>query len=302
MENKITINKEQITNLFRMADIDANPEVATSEDISRALISIEKKLNFYNYPMSFFTAETINVLIVDDMELSIYQLTSMLKKVGMNVFVSRNKEEAITEIKKKHFDYVVIDLFLPDSQDGFELIEFANKYRNDMNKDFKVVVISGTDDKSLIEEAYRKGVDEFVSKQPRWHEKIMKFISMSANKTGSEEFSQYTINETINVFTIYKINNEKYTKSLYQEVSSAVLSGKKNIILNMEYVKIFSDDYAGIFVEIYKLTTEYNGQFVIVKPSDDVQKALEYVFLNDTIQTYNTIEEAVTYIEIRNLE
>ncbi|MBE7706489.1 MAG: response regulator [Cyanobacteria bacterium SIG30] len=298
----VKLNREQVIDLFRMADIDANPDLASSDDISRALISIEKKLNFFNYPLNFFASETINVLIVDDMELSIYQLNSMLKKIGANVFVSRNKEEAITEIKKKRFDYIIIDLFLPDSQDGLELVEFANQYKQNAEKDFKIVVISGTDDPALIEEVYKHGVDEFVSKQPKWHEKIMKFISVSTTRNDNEDFNQYVINDNISVFTIYKINNERYIKNLFKEVSTAVLSGKKNIILNMEYVKIFSDNYASIFVEIYKIVTEQNGQFVIVKPSKDVTTALEYVFLNDTIPSYETIEQAVSCIEINNLE
>jgi len=73
--------------------------VAYENTVSRALIAIERKLNFFNYPLSFFTAENLNVLIVDDMELSIFQLTSMLKKIGMNVYVARNKEEAISEME-----------------------------------------------------------------------------------------------------------------------------------------------------------------------------------------------------------
>ena len=125
MENEIKLTQEQLENLIKIAGVDVNPESATSDDISRALIAIEKKLNFFNYPLSFFTADNLNVLIVDDMELSIYQLTTMLKKIGMNVFVARNKDEAIGEIKKKHFDFLVLDLFLPDAQDGYELIKYA---------------------------------------------------------------------------------------------------------------------------------------------------------------------------------
>lgn len=300
MDNEAKLNKEQAIDLFRMADVEVDLNNIKSDDISRALIAIENKLNFFNYPLSFFTAENINVLIVDDMELSIYQLTSMLKKIGVNVFVSRNKEEAITEIKKKRFDYIIIDLFLPDSQDGLELVEFANQYRqaNVEKTDFKIVVISGTDDSTLVQEVYKKGVDEFISKQPKWHEKVMKFISLNTSRTNENEFNQYVINDNISVFTIYKINNEKYIKDLFKEVNTAVISGKKNIILNMEYVKIFSDNFASIFVEIYEVVVEHGGQFVLVRPSKDVKNALEYVFLSDTISSYDTIEEAVSYIEM----
>lgn len=296
MADKIEITKEQLTNLFRIAEVDVNLDKISDGDISRALIAIEKKLNFYNYPLSFFTADNLNVMIVDDMELSIYQLTSMLKKIGVNVFVSRNKEEALMEIKKKHFDFIVIDLFLPDAKDGLNLIDFANQFKQAENRNFKIIAISGTDDKQVVQEAYNKGVDEFVPKQTNWHEKIMKFISLSMSKGDNEEFSKYNVNENICVFTIYKINNQKYLDNIFKEVNAAVLSGKKNIVFNMEHIKIFSDNYANIFAEIFKLVSEKEGQFVIVRPSEDVVKALDFVFLSSTIPVHETLDNAVNYI------
>ena len=296
----ISLTKEQLFNLIKIAGIDANPDTADESTISKALIAIERKLNFFNYPLSFFTAENLNVLIVDDMELSIFQLTSMLKKIGMNVFVARNKEEAISEFKKKHFDYIIVDLFLPDAEDGFSLVEAANQFKNEQNKNFKLLVVSGTDDKQMVQKCYSLGVDEFISKQPDWHEKVMKFISNSVSKTSNEEFHKYYINNNICVLSIYKINHETYIKSIIKEVNTNVLTGKPNIVFNMEYVKIFSDNYAGVFAEVYKATAQKNGIFIIVKPSEDVLKALNYVFLNNVIRVFDTIEEAVEYIEMSN--
>ncbi len=298
MANEIVLTKEQLFNLIKISGIDANPDLADENTVSKALIAIERKLNFFNYPLSFFTAENLNVLIVDDMELSIFQLTSMLKKIGMNVYVARNKEEAISEFKKKHFDYLIVDLFLPDAQDGFAVVEEANKLKNEENKNFKMLVVSGTDDKQMVQKCYSLGVDEFIPKQPDWHENVMKFISNSVSKTSSEEFQKYYINDDICVLSIYKINHKTYIDNIVKEVNTDVLTGKPNIIFNMEHVKIFSDNYAGVFAEVYKATAQKNGTFIIVKPSEDVLKALNYVFLNNVIRVFDTIEEAVQYIEM----
>ena len=70
-----------------------------------------------------------NILIVDDLELSIYQFNQLLKKVGIVPTVARNKIEALAELKKKKFDYIVVDLFLPDAEDGIELIDECIKPR-----------------------------------------------------------------------------------------------------------------------------------------------------------------------------
>ena len=68
----------------------------------------------------------------------------------------------------------------------------------------------------------------------------------------------------------------------------------------MEHIKIFSDNFANLFSEVFKATSQKDGMFILVKPCDDIIKALEYVFLNDTIQIFNTMEEAVEYVEMNN--
>ena len=99
MENEIKITKEQFDDLLKLSNIEiaADTQEDYKELVSRALIELERKLNYFNTPLSFFTAEVTNVLIVDDTELSIFQLSVMLQKIGMNVYVARNKEEAMEE-------------------------------------------------------------------------------------------------------------------------------------------------------------------------------------------------------------
>ena len=128
MENEITITREQFDDLIKLSEIELAGDVEDNpqELVSRALIALERKLNYFSFPMSFFTAEVTSVLIVDDTELSIFQLSTMLKKIGMNVYVARNKEEALAEFKKKTFDFLVLDLYLPDYEDGFDLTVSVN--------------------------------------------------------------------------------------------------------------------------------------------------------------------------------
>jgi len=301
-EREYKLTQEQFDNLLKLSNIEiaADTQEDAQELISRAIIGIERKLNYFNTPLSFFTAEVTNVLIVDDTELSIFQLSVMLEKIGMNVYVARNKEEAYAEFKKKNFDFLVMDLYLPDYQDGFELIKEANRIKNEEGKDFKIIAISGTDNPQIIQEAYKLEIDEFISKAPQWHEQVLKFISNSVNKISNEEFTRFYINDSICSLTLYKVNNEKYVDKIIKEVNANVLTGKQNVIFNMEHIKIFSDSYANLFSETYKTISSKDGMLILIKPCEDVLKALEYVFLADTIQVFNTVEEAVEYIEMNN--
>ena len=126
---------------------------------------------------------------------------------------------------------------------------------------------------------------------------VLKFISNSTNRvTSSEEFRKYYINDNICALTLYKINSEKYVDAIIKEVNADVLTGKQNIIFNLEHIKIFSDNFSNLFSEVYKATSTKDGIFVLVKPCEDIIKALEDVFLTDAIQIFNTTEEAVEYI------
>ena len=296
MEN-YEITKEQYENLLKLAGVEQEGSISHKDLISKALIEIERKLNFFNYPLNFYTSENVHVLIADDMELSIYQLTSMLKKIGANVCVTRTKEEAISEIKKKHFDYIILDLFLPDFEDGFELLKFTNNYRKEKERDFKIIVVSGTDDNSIIENCYEEGIDEFISKQPDWHQHVMKFISDTVVNAKSDEYQKYYINDDICVLSIHKINGEEYIDNIIKEVNANALTGKPYIVFDMEHVKVFSDKYATVFAQVFKIATQSGGNFVIVKPSSDILNALQFVFLNNVINTFYSIEDAVKYIE-----
>ena len=103
-EKEYKLTQEQFDNLLKLSNIEiaVDTQENIEEIISRAIIGIERRLNYFNTPLSFFTAEVTNVLIVDDTELSIFQLSVMLEKIGMNVYVARNKEEAYAEFKKKN--------------------------------------------------------------------------------------------------------------------------------------------------------------------------------------------------------
>ena len=302
-ENEIIITREQFDNLLKLSGIEiaADTQEESQELISRAIIALEQKLNFFSFPMSFFTAEAINVLIVDDTELSIFQLSTMFEKIGMNVYVARTKEEAFAEFKKKSFNFLVLDLYMPDYTDGFDLIKEANRIKNEENKNFKIIAVSGTDNPEIIQKAYKLDIDEFISKAPQWHEKLLTFISNSINRVANEEFTRYYIINNICALTLYKVNNEKYVENIIKEVNANVMTGKNNIIFNMEHIKIFSDNYANLFSEVFKAVSAKDGSFVIVKSCDDVKKALEYVFLSDVIPIFETLEEAVEYIEINNI-
>ncbi len=289
------INVEQLKKLFDMAGIEINLLEVTSDDITKALIAIERKLLSFSSGDSITIHAEFNILIIDDMELSIYQFNQLLKKVGIVPTVARTKAEALAELKKKKYDYIVIDLFLPDAEDGMELIDECIKLR-DAKRTNRIIVMSGTDDKDLIERCYKRGIDEFVPKSSNWHDQILKYITSSLTSKQHEDFFKYSINNDICCYTINKFNGQKHIDMLVKDVTTSLYTGQVNIIFNMENVKIFDDEYTNVFTTLYKMCNEKGGKFMLVKISESVRDALADAFLDTLIPTFSSVDAAVSKI------
>ena len=288
------INNEQLKKLIDLSGMDVAVEHAVSDDITKALIAIERKILSFGSDAMTVPAE-FNILIVDDLELSIYQFNQLLKNLGIVPTVARYNDEDVAELKKKKFDFIVVDLFLPDAQDGLELIEECINLR-EAKKTNKIIVMSGTDDKSLVEKCYKLGIDEFVPKSSNWHDQILKYITSSMTTKEHEDFFKYSINENICCYTINKFNGKKHIDNLIKDVNTSLFTGYVNIIFNMENIKIFDDEYTGVFTELYKMCKEQGGQFMLVKISDSVKDALADAFLDTLIPIYSTVDAAVSKI------
>lgn len=291
------ISKEQIAKLFELAGITAKPDDAVPLDISKALVSIEQKLNFFDTNINFESNnDKRNVLIVDDLELSIYQLSQLLKKIGITPSIARNKDEAVAELRKKSFNYLIVDLFLPDSKDGFDLINEAVKLKNEHKSDLQILVISGTDDKSLIDNCYKLGADSYIAKSEMWHTDVLKFVNSTSHKNLNPNFSHHIINSEVISYVIKKFNNKKIYDDLMADINSSMLSGHKNILLNVENISVFDADNVYVFAEIYKICAANKGQLAMINPSDKIKEALSFAYLDGIIPVFSSVEAAMDYI------
>lgn len=294
----MNLTDEQLNKIFELASMEhkLSAENITSRDVTEALIEIERKIYSFSAGVKINSFEDKKILIADDLELSIYQLTTILKKIGIMPCVARYKEEAVSELQKVNYDCVIIDLFIPDSSDGIELIKEAMLRKKESGKDTKIVVISGTDDTDLIEKCYELGIDFFIPKDKDWHSKLLKYLGSSFQSDKSVSFSRYVINNNIVSFIVKKFNDEKVFNVLLKNVNTSVLTGVKNVLFDLHEITTFDTENAYIFADIYKICAENGGKFVLLNPSNDVKEALSFAYLDGIIPIVATVEEAVNLI------
>ncbi len=291
------LSNEQIHKIMELAnktnDFDDNK--ITALDISKALVEIERRLNFFDVDVNF-KAENKNILIVDDLELSLFQLNQLMKKVGIRTFVARNKEEAKAEIIRHQFNYLLIDLFLPDCEDGFSLIQDAISIKEAGKQNYKIIVISGADNKTLIDKCYKLGVDGYVTKNEGWHTDILKYINTNNDHNENNVFKKTSVNPTMVSYSLRKFNDNKIFDALVADVNSSVLAGSPNIALNLEKVMVFDQDNTFIFAEIYKTCQNAGGSFLLINPSEKIKEALACAYLEGVIPVFTSLEDAIDYV------
>ncbi|MFH0702775.1 MAG: response regulator [bacterium] len=297
----ISLDKNQVEKLFSLASLEV-PQQICSNDISRALVEIEKKLISSSCAKSELESSMASsVLIIDDLELSVHQLSLLLTKCGYNVNIARSAVEAIDQFKKNHYQYVLLDLFLPDPEEGLKVLETFNNFEKTKEDNTKIIVISGTDDKELISRCFLKGASEFVQKTPEWHKNILNFIRwFESQKTGNiQEINTNVEDRERKIVTILVNNLQKSSilQDLEKEIMTLVNSGLKNIIFDMKNISNIDSNGIGVLIFGYKACAEHNGCFKLCNVRSSINEALSYVFLHNIMQIYKDKESALNSFE-----
>lgn len=294
----LDLNQEQINQLFNLGGQIA-PENPTSKEISGILIEIEKRISpgctQAQTQNKFFN--NANILIVDDLELSVYQLSKLMTNCGYNVTVARSLEEALDYYKKQSFQYVLIDLFLPNPEDGLSLIDNINHSEKTKKDNTKIIIISGTDDKKLINECFLKGANEFISKLPDWHKKILQHIgNLEVQKYGAMSEVVTKVEDTemkIASITLSNLYKNEVIETLKREIQILINTGYVNLIFDLEKVKNLDSVGLNAIVYAYKSCSERKGILKLCGVNNSVSDALSYVFLNNLIYVFKDIDSAL---------
>ena len=292
------ITEEQLNKLFELASMgdQKNLEAITTKDITEALIAIERKIYSFSAEIKVDSLEDKKILIADDLELSIYQLSTVLKRIGIKPRIARHKDEAMSELQKAQFDCVIVDLFIPDSSDGLDLISAAVKRREETGSKGKIVVISGTDDNSLIDKCYENGADFYIQKDKDWHSKLLKYLGSSLQTSNNVAYTRYVINNNIVAYTLSRFNEPQVFDSILKNINTSLFPGIKHVLFDLKKITTFDIDNAYVFANIYKACAEQGGIFILVNPSIAVKEALSSAYLEDVIPYATSVEGAVTRI------
>ncbi|MGA9116667.1 MAG: response regulator [Bacteroidota bacterium] len=104
-------------------------------------------------------AEKRKILVVDDEEALRMVLGSELQSEGYEVGLAAAGDEAITELHKKQYDLILLDIKMP-GMNGFDVL----KHVKENYPATKVIMLTGFADLKNAIESKKLGAEDFVSK------------------------------------------------------------------------------------------------------------------------------------------
>ncbi|MBW2589819.1 MAG: response regulator [Deltaproteobacteria bacterium] len=108
-----------------------------------------------------------SIMVVDDMEEQRYVAKGLLKKLGYSVTTVASGEEAVSYMKNRSSDLVVLDMIMEPGIDGLETYKRILK----LHPGQKAIITSGFSETDRVKEAQKLGAGAYVNK-PYMLEKI----------------------------------------------------------------------------------------------------------------------------------
>jgi len=102
----------------------------------------------------------MKLLIIEDDLLMMRALELKLKKEGYETIACADGKEGIRRIAEMRPDLVITDLMLPLA-DGIEILKYVKSLQGDP---IPVLILSALGQEGKIEEAFKYGVDDYITK------------------------------------------------------------------------------------------------------------------------------------------
>lgn len=113
--------------------------------------------------MKDFKTDSYQVLIVDDSEVTLTMVSSILKQAGFQVITAVSGEEALDIIKKSSLPHLaLVDIDLPFGMDGFEFCRSIRELGN-----VPIIMLTAVDEEETMILAIEQYAQDYITKPVR---------------------------------------------------------------------------------------------------------------------------------------
>ncbi len=194
---------DEFLNLFYNITNSKPPKEVALFDLKKQLINIVdtlKELNanakkpivsraLNNNPTEEEESNGPAILIVDDLGVITYQLKVLLSRFDYDIDCSQEIYDAVSKFKKRKYEYVVMDLFIPTEREGFILLTELKKLAAAYGIKTVVGVITASPRKEIEQQCRARGADFFLEKNSDWQNSLCNVMDgyINADKKDDED-------------------------------------------------------------------------------------------------------------------
>jgi PAS domain S-box-containing protein len=145
----------------------------------------------------------MNVLLAEDNIINQKLAVRLLEKMNHNVTVAENGKEAVAKLAEQHFDYILMDVQMPE-MDGLTATDEIRKAEINTNKHIPIIALTAHALKGDREKCLKAGMDDYLAKPIKFKELqsvvLRNFSSNSNNENKNDKMSERIelIENTIN--------------------------------------------------------------------------------------------------------
>lgn len=189
--------------------------------------SNEEKKTIYNVNHKYeFCGQKI--LIVDDNQLNLKVEKEILKKAGLDVNTAQNGREALTMIKEKQYDLILLDVRMPDMS-GYEL---AVKIRENKAYQHIPMIALTADIMGEVKERIKSANIDYYLSKPLSPEKLLHVLNHELEE-NVEDFSVFNGKELFETIS--------YDEDAYRELILMFIDDQEQNLENIKTSMINSD-------------------------------------------------------------
>ena len=194
---------DEFLNLFYNITNSKPPKEVALLDLKKQLINIVdtlKELNanakkpivskaLNNNPVEEEEPTGPAILIVDDLGVITYQLKVLLSRFDYDIDCSQEIYDAVSKFKKRKYEYVVMDLFIPTEREGFILLTELKKLAAAYGIKTVIGVITASPRKEIEQQCRARGADFFLEKNSDWQNSLCNVMDgyINADKKHDED-------------------------------------------------------------------------------------------------------------------
>lgn len=194
---------DEFLNLFYNITNSKPPKEVALLDLKKQLINIVdtlKELNanakkpivskaLNNNPVEEEEPTGPAILIVDDLGVITYQLKVLLSRFDYDIDCSQEIYDAVSKFKKRKYEYVVMDLFIPTEREGFILLTELKKLAATYGIKTVIGVITASPRKEIEQQCRARGADFFLEKNSDWQNSLCNVMDgyINADKKADED-------------------------------------------------------------------------------------------------------------------